>query len=82
MMRDDVRDQGQFALTTALNKLISHEAYYALETQGIRHNLGVKYGVVVAQIALALAGEGRERMLGMLVNTFAKLEQSQSAERT
>ena len=24
----------------------------------------------------------RERMLGMLVNTFAKLEQSQSAERT
>ena len=82
MMRDDVRDQGQFALTTALNKLISHEAYYALETQGIRHNLGVKYGVVEAQIALALAGEGRERMLGMLVNTFAKLEQSQSAERT
>ena len=82
MMRDDVRDQGQFALTTALNRLISHEAYYALETQGIRHNLGVKYGVVEAQIALALAGEGRERMLGMLVNTFAKLEQSQSAERT
>ena len=29
----------------------------------------------------ALAGEGRERMLGMLVNTFAKLEQSQLADR-
>ena len=81
MMRDDVRDQGQFALTTALNKLIGQEPYFAIETHGIRHNLGVKYGVVEAQIALALAGEGRERMLGMLVNTFAKLEQSQLADR-
>lgn len=81
MIRDDVRDHGQFALTTALNRLIGREAYHALETQGIRHNLGVKYGVVEAQIALALAGEGRERMLGMLVNTFARLEQTTASER-
>lgn len=83
MMHDQVRDQGQFALTTALTRLIGHEPYHALETRGIRHNLGVKYGVVEAQIALALAGEGRERMLGMLVNTFARLEQTTtSVERS
>jgi len=64
-----------------LNSLIGSEPYHALETRGIRHNLGVKYGVVEAQIALALAGEGRERMLGLLANTFTRLEQNQTLDR-
>jgi UTP--glucose-1-phosphate uridylyltransferase len=74
----EVRENGQFALTTALNRLVAREPYHALETQGIRHNLGVKYGVVEAQIALALAGEGREHMLGLLLNTFARLERTRA----
>ncbi|MFM7131927.1 MAG: sugar phosphate nucleotidyltransferase [bacterium] len=74
-------ENSQFTLTTALNKLIGREPYFALETRGIRHNLGVKYGVVEAQIALALAGEGREKMLALLANTFTRLEQNQAIER-
>lgn len=76
LVRSQIREPGQFTLTTALNRLIGREPYHALETRGIRHNLGVKYGVVEAQIALALAGEGRENMLAMLANTFTRLEQN------
>jgi UTP--glucose-1-phosphate uridylyltransferase len=76
LIREETRENGQFALTTAMNRLVGREPYHALETRGIRHNLGVKYGVVEAQIALALAGEGREHMLGLLVNTFARLEKA------
>ena len=56
----DVREGGQIQLTTALNALARREKYLALETRGARHNLGVKFGGVEAQIALALAGVDRE----------------------
>jgi len=36
---------------------------------------------VEAQIALALAGEGRENMLALLANTFTRLEQNQAVDR-
>jgi UTP--glucose-1-phosphate uridylyltransferase len=53
----------------------SAKKYLALETRGTRHNLGVKFGVVEAQIALALAGPDRERMLALLLESVAKVEQ-------
>jgi UTP--glucose-1-phosphate uridylyltransferase len=81
LIRNEIRELGQFTLTTALNRMIGHEPYHAIETRGIRHNLGVKYGVVEAQIALALAGEGRERMLGLLAGTITRLEQNQATDR-
>ena len=55
--------------------------YLALETRGSRFNLGVKFGVVEAQIALALAGVDRERMLTLLLESVIELEQ-QSRART
>src|SRR5437588_5920534 len=55
LVNRDVRESGQIQLTTALNALARREKYLALETQGARHNIGVKFGVVDAQIALALA---------------------------
>lgn len=66
---------GQIQLTTALSALARREKYLALETRGARHNLGVKFGVVEAQIALALAGDDRERMLSLLLESVAKIEQ-------
>jgi UTP--glucose-1-phosphate uridylyltransferase len=70
-----VRELGQIQLTTALNLLASKEKYLALETRGSRFNLGVKFGVVEAQIALALAGTDRERMLALLLESVIRLEQ-------
>lgn len=71
----DVREAGQIQLTTALQRLAGQEKYLALETSGTRHNLGVKFGVVEAQIALALAGVDRERMLSLLIGSVAKVGQ-------
>ena len=46
---------------------------------GARHNLGVKFGLVEAQIALALAGVDRERMLPMLLESVVRVEQQPRA---
>jgi UTP--glucose-1-phosphate uridylyltransferase len=72
----NVREFGQIQLTTALNALARRERYLALETRGSRFNLGVKFGVVEAQIALALAGADRERILALLLESIVRLEQT------
>jgi UTP--glucose-1-phosphate uridylyltransferase len=71
----DARENGQIPLTTALNSLARREKYLALETRGARYNLGVKYGFVEAQIALALAGADRDRMLSGLLESIVRIEQ-------
>jgi UTP--glucose-1-phosphate uridylyltransferase len=76
LVRRDVREGGQIQLTTALNALARREKYLALETRGARHNLGVKFGAVDAQIALALAGVDRERMLAGLLESIVRIEQT------
>ncbi|MCA1686232.1 MAG: NTP transferase domain-containing protein [Planctomycetia bacterium] len=76
MVGRDLRDSGQIPLTTALNELARREKYVALETRGARHNIGVKYGVVDAQIALALAGVDRERMLAGLLESIVRIDQA------
>ncbi|MBX6313164.1 MAG: NTP transferase domain-containing protein [Isosphaeraceae bacterium] len=75
LVRRDVREHGQIQLTTALNALARREKYLALEARGTRHNLGVKYGTVDAQLALALAGVDRERMLATLLESIVRIEQ-------
>lgn len=75
LVADDFREGGQIQLTTALNSLARREKYLALETKGTRHNLGVKFGGVDAQIALALAGVDRERVLSLLLESVIRIEQ-------
>jgi UTP--glucose-1-phosphate uridylyltransferase len=75
LVERNVRELGQIQLTTALNLLAAKEQYLALETRGARFNLGVRFGVVEAQIALALAGADRERMLTLLLESVIRLEQ-------
>jgi UTP--glucose-1-phosphate uridylyltransferase len=76
LVRRDVREAGQIQLTTALNTLARREKYLALETRGARHNLGVKFGFIEAQIALSLAGVDRERMLSGLLESIVRIEQN------
>jgi UTP--glucose-1-phosphate uridylyltransferase len=76
LVQRDVREGGQIQLTTALNALARREKYLALEARGTRHNLGVKFGVVEAQLALALAGVDRERMLALLLESIVRIEQN------
>src|SRR5262249_5573473 len=76
LVHRDVREAGSIQLTTALNALARKERYLALETRGARYNLGVEFGVVEAQIALALAGVDRQRMLAGLLEAIVRIEQS------
>ena len=41
-------------------RLPEKERYLALEVRGLRYNIGVKYGLLTAQVALGLAGSERD----------------------
>lgn len=65
---------GGIHLTPALAKLASHERYLAAELQGRRYDLGLKYGLLTAQLALALNGQDRDEVLSGLVEMLARRE--------
>jgi len=58
-------------LTPVLQQLAQRERYLALELDGMRYNIGVKYGLLTAQLALALNGSDREEILSRLVELMA-----------
>jgi UTP--glucose-1-phosphate uridylyltransferase len=58
-------------LSAALDRLAGRERYLALEVGGARYNIGVKYGLLGAQLALALDGVDREEILAQLLEQLA-----------
>lgn len=56
---------------TVLAELASHERYLAAELDGRRYDFGVKYGLLTAQLALALDGTDRDEVLRGLVELMA-----------
>ncbi|MGA2863177.1 MAG: sugar phosphate nucleotidyltransferase [Verrucomicrobiota bacterium] len=65
-------DSPNVSLTGALAKLARRERYLACELQGHRYDIGVKYGLLTAQLALALDGQDREEVLSGLVELLAR----------
>lgn len=64
---------GQTAnLSSSLDRLAQSERYLAAQLEGERYNIGEKYGLLVAQLAIALSGEDRDRILTELVELLAK----------
>lgn len=59
------------SLTVALAQLARRQKYLALEVAGLRYNIGAKYGLLVAQMAFALAGRDRDHVLAELVELLA-----------
>ena len=59
-------------LTAALAKLARRERYVACELQARRYDIGVKYGLLTAQLALALNGVDRDEVLSGMVDLLAK----------
>ena len=55
----------------ALAQLAAHERYLACELEGRRYDFGVKYGLLNAQLALALSGRDRDEVLRGLVELLA-----------
>ena len=58
-------------LSTALAELARREQYLAVEESGRRYNLGVPYGLLTAQMSLALHGRDRGEVLARLVELLA-----------
>jgi UTP--glucose-1-phosphate uridylyltransferase len=58
-------------LTSALQKLPTRERYLASELNGRRYDIGVKYGLLTAQLALSLDGVDRDEVLTGLVELLA-----------
>lgn len=55
----------------ALTELAAREEYLALEARGWRYDVGVRYGLLNAQLALALNGVDREQVLSQLLEILA-----------
>ncbi|MDX1416123.1 MAG: sugar phosphate nucleotidyltransferase [Candidatus Promineifilaceae bacterium] len=61
-------------LGEALNILAQREQYLALQMFDQRYDLGVRYGLMNAQIALALSGQDRDLVLANLLELLAVRE--------
>jgi UTP--glucose-1-phosphate uridylyltransferase len=64
-------EKGGVQLTTALARLTGRERYLACELAGRRYDIGLKYGLLTAQLALALDGDDRDEVLSGLVELLA-----------
>jgi len=70
-----LKQPGNVQLSPALAALASRERYFALEVEGRRHNLGLKYGLLLAQLALGLSGEDRDEVLTQMLELVARRQQ-------
>jgi UTP--glucose-1-phosphate uridylyltransferase len=61
-------------LSAALAELARQEQYLALEDTGRRYDLGARYGLLTAQLALALNGRDRDEVLAHLLELLAERE--------
>jgi UTP--glucose-1-phosphate uridylyltransferase len=71
-----VGDAGQRQLSPALDQMARRERYLAYEVTGRRFNLGETYGLLVAQLALGLAGHDRAEILAQIVELLARQPQA------
>ncbi len=56
LIQNDLRQRGEFQLTSAQLLLMERERYLACEVAGARYDMGVPEGLIETQIALALRG--------------------------
>jgi UTP--glucose-1-phosphate uridylyltransferase len=70
----DAGERGGVTLSAALAVLAAREKYLALEERAWRYDVGVKYGLLIAQLALALSGQDREDVLARLLELVAQRE--------
>ena len=73
LLKEEVaRGENGVQLTKALMQLARRERYLACELQGHRYDIGVKYGLLTAQLALALDGQDRDEVLSGVVDLLAR----------
>lgn len=63
-------------LTPSLARLASRGRYLATELSGRRYDIGVKYGLLTAQLALAFNGKDHNEVMSVLLELLARRETS------
>jgi len=63
-------------LSDALSQLAQRERYLALQVAGARHDIGVQYGALYAQLALALSGDDRDQIKTELIELLTSGRES------
>lgn len=76
------RERGEFQLTSAQAMLAEREPYLAFEARGERYDMGVPFGLVETQLALALHSPMREEMIASLIRILADQGRSARAMST
>lgn len=61
-------------LVDALAELARREQYLAIEDEGRRYDLGAPFGLLIAQLALALSGRNRSEVLTQMLELLADRE--------
>jgi len=61
----------RIGLSESLNELARREQYLALEKNDLRYDIGSRYGLLKAQLALGLSGNDREQIMSELLEFFA-----------
>ena len=75
LLDESVRERGSSGgihLSSALSRLAQRERYLAFEAEGRRYDIGARYGLLTAQLALALDGSDRDEVLSGLVELLAQ----------
>ena len=68
---EQAADGTTVSLSPALAALAERERYLAFAINGQRYNIGVQYGLFLAQLALILKGNDREEVLAQMVELLA-----------
>ncbi len=63
---EDIRERGEIQLTGALGMVMENEGAVGYEVCGYRYDMGIPFGYVETQIALALHGSSRDEILQSL----------------
>ena len=69
-----VSSNSTVTLVDALAELARQEQYLAIQADGRRYDLGAPYGLLIAQLALALNGPDRSDVLSQMLELFADRE--------
>ena len=67
------------SLSSALAILAQREQYLAMIHKGQRFDVGVKYGLFSAQLALAVSGRDRDKVLTEIIQVLSSRELSEGS---
>lgn len=65
-IKNDIRERGEIQLTNALEMLRGQDRFVAVEVDGQRYDMGVPFGYIQTQLALALNSPARRNVLSSL----------------